>query len=163
MHKIYLSLGSNIGETRKNLEEALEMLAEKVKITAVSSYYETEPVGYKDQSWFLNIAVAGETVLAPYELLSFTQSSEPGMGRVKLIRFGPRNIDIDILLYDDLILNDETLTIPHPRMTERAFVVEPLYEIAPELRVAGVPLAEILANLQGEQIRKLPKAGEPNA
>ena len=163
MHKIYLSLGSNIGETRKNLEEALEMLAEKVKITAVSSYYETEPVGYKDQSWFLNIAVAGETVLAPYELLSFTQSIEQGMGRVKLIRFGPRNIDIDILLHDDLILNDETLTIPHPRMTERAFVVEPLYEIAPELRVAGVPLAEILANLQGEQIRKLPKAGEPNA
>ena len=163
MHKIYLSLGSNIGETRKNLEEALEMLAEKVKITAVSSYYETEPVGYKDQSWFLNIAVAGETVLAPYALLSFTQSIEQGMGRVKLIRFGPRNIDIDILLYDDLILNDETLTIPHPRMTERAFVVEPLYEIAPELRVAGVPLAEILANLQGEQIRKLPKAGEPNA
>lgn len=163
MHKIYLSLGSNIGETRKNLEEALEMLAEKVKITAVSSYYETEPVGYKDQSWFLNIAVAGETVLAPYELLSFTQSIEQGMGRVKLIRFGPRNIDIDILLYDDLILNDEALTIPHPRMTERAFVVEPLYEIAPELRVAGVPLAEILENLHGEQIRKLPKAGEPNA
>ena len=163
MHKIYLSLGSNIGETRKNLEEALEMLAEKVKITAVSSYYETEPVGYKDQSWFLNIAVAGETVLAPYELLSFTQSIEQGMGRVKLIRFGPRNIDIDILLYDDLILNDETLTIPHPRMTERAIVVEPLNEIAPELREAGVPLAEILANLQGEQIRKLPKAGEPNA
>ena len=163
MHKIYLSLGSNIGETRKNLEEAMEALAEKVEITAVSSYYETEPVGYKDQSWFLNIAVAGETVLAPYELLSFTQSIEQGMGRVKLIRFGPRNIDIDILLYDDLILNDEALTIPHPRMTERAFVVEPLYEIAPELRVAGVPLAEILANLQGEQIRKLPKAGEPNA
>ena len=162
MHKIYLSLGSNIGETRKNLEEAMEALAEKVEITAVSSYYETEPVGYKDQSWFLNIAVAGETVLAPYDLLSFTQSIEQGMGRVKLIRFGPRNIDIDILLYDDLILKDDALTIPHPRMTERAFVVEPLYEIAPELCVAGEPLAEIRKNLCGEQIRKLPKAGEPN-
>ncbi len=162
MHKIYLSLGSNIGETRKNLEEAMEALAEKVEITAVSSYYETEPVGYKDQSWFLNIAVAGETVLAPYDLLSFTQSIERGMGRVKLIRFGPRNIDIDILLYDDLILKDDALTIPHPRMTERAFVVEPLYEIAPELCVAGEPLAEIRENLRGEQIRKLPKAGEPN-
>ena len=154
MHKIYLSLGSNIGDTKKNLEEALENLREHVTITAMSSYYETEPVGYKDQAWFLNLALAGETQLAPYDLLAFTQSIEKGMGRVKLIRFGPRNIDIDILLYDDLAMDDEALTIPHPRMTERAFVVEPLYEIAPDLQISGVPLSQICANLSGEEIRK---------
>jgi 2-amino-4-hydroxy-6-hydroxymethyldihydropteridine diphosphokinase len=155
MHKVYFSLGSNIGETRKNLTEALDALKEHVNITAVSSFYETEPVGYKDQNWFLNIAVAGETSLAPYDLLAFTQSIEQGMGRVKLIRFGPRNIDVDILLYDDLSINDEKLTIPHPRMCERAFVVEPLFEIAPDLSIGGKKLADIRAQLKGEEIRKL--------
>ncbi|MFA0815467.1 MAG: 2-amino-4-hydroxy-6-hydroxymethyldihydropteridine diphosphokinase [Anaerofustis sp.] len=155
MHKIYLSLGSNIGDTKQNLGEALENLRDHVTITALSSYYETEPVGYSDQPWFLNLALEGETELAPYDLLAFTQSIEKGMGRVKLIRFGPRNIDIDILLYDDLQMNDEALTIPHPRMTERAFVVEPLYEIAPQLLVGSIPLKQIHDNLKGEQIRKL--------
>lgn len=156
MSKIYLSLGSNIGNTKKNLMEALELLKKKITITKISSFYETEPVGYKDQAWFLNIALAGETSLAPYELLRFTQSIEKEMGRVKLIRFGPRNIDIDILLYENFTSDDETLTVPHPRMTERAFVVEPLYEIAPDITVGDVPLKQIRDSLKGEQIRKLP-------
>lgn len=156
MSKIYLSLGSNIGDTKKNLLDALELLKKKITITKISSFYETEPVGYKDQAWFLNIALEGETPLAPYELLRFTQSIEQKMGRVKLIRFGPRNIDIDILLYENFTSDDETLTVPHPRMTERAFVIEPLYEIAPDITVGNIPLKQIRESLKGEQIRKLP-------
>lgn len=155
MSKVYLSLGSNIGDTKSNLLKTLELLKKKVDILKLSSFYETEPVGYKDQAWFLNIALMGETSLSPYELLHFCQSIEQEMGRVKLIRFGPRNIDIDILLYEGFVSDDETLSVPHPRMTGRAFVVEPLYEIAPELLIGGVPLKQIRSSLKGEQIRKL--------
>ncbi|HZK38412.1 MAG TPA: 2-amino-4-hydroxy-6-hydroxymethyldihydropteridine diphosphokinase, partial [Clostridia bacterium] len=100
MNKIYLSLGSNIGDTKSNLDRAVELLKEKVNILNISSYYETEPVGYKDQDWFLNIALEGETDLNPEALLKFTQSIENKMKRKKTIRFGPRIIDIDILLYE---------------------------------------------------------------
>ncbi len=154
MNKIYLSLGSNIGDTKSNLDRAVELLKEKVNILNISSYYETEPVGYKEQDWFLNIALEGETDLNPDALLKFTQSIENKMKRKKTIRFGPRIIDIDILLYEQLNLQTEDLIIPHPRMHERAFVMVPLYEIAPHLTIGDREIKEIIDELEGEQIYK---------
>lgn len=154
MNKIYLSLGSNIGDTKSNLDRAIESLGEKINILNRSSYYETEPVGYKDQDWFLNIVLEGETGLGPEELLRFTQGIECKMKRKKTIRFGPRIIDIDILLYGQIQLQTEDLIIPHPRMCERAFVMVPLYEIAPNLIIEGKNIREIIDELEGEQVYK---------
>lgn len=154
MNRIYLSLGSNLGDTEENIKEALRLLSEQVQIIKVSSYYETEPVGYKDQPWFLNIAAEGETALSPSDLLEFTQGIERRMKRVKTIINGPRIIDIDILLYNDDKIETPSLTVPHPRMTERAFVLVPLYEIAPELVIDGKPITELVSSLKGEEIRK---------
>lgn len=155
MKKIYLSLGSNMGEPKRNLEEALKYLREKIKILKISSLYETEPVGYKEQSWFLNIVLEGLTSLAPKELLDFCQGIERKMKRVKKVRFGPRTIDVDILLYEGYESAEEELTVPHPRMKERNFVMLPLYEIAPELVIQGDSIKNILEHIKGEQIRKL--------
>lgn len=155
MKKVYLSLGSNVGDTKKNLEQALNMLRTKLEITKISSFYETEPVGYKDQDWFLNIVVEALTTIEPYDLLALCQDVENEMKRVKTIRFGPRNIDVDILLYENFISNDEKLTLPHPRMRERAFVLVPLNEIAPSLMVDGEKVSDILAVLKGEKITKV--------
>ena len=155
MHKVYLSLGSNLGETKTNLQTAMALLEEQVHITRQSSYYETEPVGYEDQPWFLNMVLEGETKLSPFELLAFTQSIEGRMKRIKTMINGPRNIDVDILLYDDENIQSNHLTIPHPRMHQRNFVMVPLYEIAPDLQINGTAIADILKNLQGEAIRKV--------
>lgn len=154
MSRVFFSLGSNLGDTEANIETALTLLSERVQIIKRSSFYETEPVGYKDQPWFLNIALEGESGLSPKELLEFTQSIERQMKRVKTIVNGPRVIDIDILLYEDLILETEHLTIPHPRMMERAFVIIPLFEIAPLLKIAGRKIEDILSGLKGEEIRR---------
>lgn len=147
MHSVYFSLGSNIGNTKENLDLATRLLGEKVRIHKHSPYYETAPVGYQDQDWFLNIALKGETALAPEELLTFTQSIEQNMKRVKTIRFGPRNIDIDILLYDQLQLTTADLIIPHPRMLERAFVLVPLHDINPDLDINGMPIKQAIEKL----------------
>ena len=155
MNKVYLGLGSNIGDSKKNIESALLLLGEKVNIVNKSSYYETEPVGFKDQPWFLNIVVEGRTDLNPRELLDFTQSVERDMKRVKTIVNGPRIIDVDILIYDDVKMESENLTIPHPRMDERAFVMVPIFEIAPNLVINNIPIEDIMENLKGEEIRKL--------
>lgn len=155
MHKVYLSLGSNLGETKTNLQTAMALLEEQVHITRQSSFYETEPVGYEDQPWFLNLVLQGETELTPFELLEFTQSVEKGMKRIKTMVNGPRNIDVDILLYDDENIQSNHLTIPHPRMHQRNFVMVPLYEIAPDLQINGTAISDILKNLQGEAIRKV--------
>lgn len=154
MNKIYLSLGSNIGDTKSNLDKAVGLLKEKVNVLDQSSYYETEPVGYKDQDWFLNIVLEGETDLDPEEPLRFTQSIESRMKRKKTIRFGPRIIDVDILLYEQVNLQTDNLIIPHPRMCERAFVMVPLYEIAPHLTIKGRKIKKIINELEGEQIYK---------
>lgn len=154
MKKVYISMGSNIGNKKENLDRAVEILKEKLKITRISSYYETEPVGYKEQDWFINIVLEALTDISPHELLEFCQGIEKEMKRVKTIRFGPRIIDVDILLYEGFESDEEDLTIPHPRMKERAFVMHPLNEIAPELIIGGEPIGEIIKNLKGEQIRK---------
>ncbi len=136
MTKAYLGLGTNLGQKKENLEKALEVLNShgSVQVLKVSSFYETDPVGYENQDIFLNAAVVCETSLGPYELLDFIQEIEKALKRVREIRWGPRTIDVDILLYDSLELLDEPrLIIPHPRMVEREFVLVPLSEIAPEM------------------------------
>lgn len=133
MANVYLALGTNLGDREKNLSEALERLAAFVRITRASSIYETEPVGVREQPWFLNQVIAGTTTLSPVDLLRQVKKIEIEMGRTEGIRFGPRPIDIDILFYDRLIELSPVLTIPHPRLHERAFVLTPLAEIAPDL------------------------------
>ena len=133
MATAYLSLGSNLGHREANIASALKMLGQEAWILKVSSLYETEPVGYKDQPWFLNCVCSVETDLSPQALLKFVKAIERKLGRREDIRFGPRLIDIDILFYNSLILEAPDLIIPHPRLVERAFVLLPLREIAPEL------------------------------
>lgn len=130
-HTIYLALGSNLGDRHKHLTDALQYLRGTINIERTSSIYETEPVGYLDQPPFFNLVCQGTTHLSPQELLKFVKDTELHLGRQPTFRNGPRIIDIDILLYDDLCLQEEQLTIPHPRMAERAFVLVPLVEIAP--------------------------------
>jgi 2-amino-4-hydroxy-6-hydroxymethyldihydropteridine diphosphokinase len=129
----YLSLGSNIGDRAAHLREAKHRLAAAAgRIVAVSSYYETEPVEFTAQPWFLNCAIALETGQTAAELMASILDIERKMGRERIQKKGPRVIDIDILLFGDCVLDSEAVTIPHPAMHERRFVLEPLAEIAPE-------------------------------
>ncbi len=130
-HVVYLGLGSNLGERARNLEKSLEKIAEWASIEKKSGIYETEPWGLKEQANFLNQVVQLKTRLAPLELLSALKIIERTMGRKKSVKYGPRLIDLDILFYDDLVMKTEPLTIPHPLLTQRAFVLVPLNEIAP--------------------------------
>ena len=130
MTDAYLSLGSNIGDREANLLAALHRL----QPTRVSPVYETEPVDYTDQAWFLNLIAEVRTELSPRELLAKTQAIEQELGRVRTIAKGPRTIDIDILLLGDTVVRESDLEIPHPRMAERRFVLRPLADIAPDVR-----------------------------
>lgn len=132
MNKVYLSIGTNIGERESNLVEAVRQLVseENITVTKVSSIYETAPVGFADQQSFLNIAVELETTLNAYEMLACCQQVEQHLGRVRLIRWGPRSIDLDILLFNHENIETESLIVPHERMFERAFVLVPLTEIS---------------------------------
>lgn len=131
---VYVSLGSNIGDRQHNLQAAIEKLKALGDIKAVSSFYETEPVEYTAQPWFLNAAVALETELMPRQLLSRLLAIELAMGRRRSIAKGPRIIDLDVVLFGSSIVDIPQLTIPHPAMHQRRFVLEPLTEIAPEIR-----------------------------
>lgn len=131
----YLSLGSNIGDREANLRAAIAALAAfGIRVKKVSSIYETEPVDYRDQAWFLNCAVEAETELEPHELLRALASIEAQLGSKKEFSKGPRKIDLDILLYGQETIDRPDLQVPHPRMLDRRFVLTPLAEIAPELR-----------------------------
>ena len=132
-HQVYLGLGSNLGNRKNNLEDAVGLIAEFAVIKKCSSIYETEPWGLKDQPKFLNQVLLVESTLEPNEILSHLKRIEQQMGRKKSVRYGPRLIDLDILFFDELIMNSADLTIPHPRLTERAFVLVPLAEISPQL------------------------------
>jgi 2-amino-4-hydroxy-6-hydroxymethyldihydropteridine diphosphokinase len=132
---VYLALGSNVGEREHNIREAVRRLASSgIETTKKSSIYETEPVDYLDQPWFLNAVVEGRTALAPQQLLAKLRDIESQMGSKKPFAKGPRLIDLDILLYDDLTIEAPNLQVPHPRMLQRNFVLIPLVEIAPALR-----------------------------
>ena len=128
-----MGLGTNVGERHTNLRIALDHLADLLTITAVSSIFETDPVGYAEQPRFWNIVLRAQTTLPPSELLQHLVAIERQMGRERTFRNAPRIIDIDILLYGDVVQSETGLELPHPRMTERAFVLAPLVEIAPEL------------------------------
>ncbi|MDQ7113954.1 2-amino-4-hydroxy-6-hydroxymethyldihydropteridine diphosphokinase [Staphylococcus simulans] len=133
MPDVFLGLGSNVGDRENQLKEAIRLLDEQsgIKVVKVSSFYETEPVGYVDQPDFLNLCVEIQTELSPKAVLERGLAIEQQLHRVRKERWGPRTLDIDILLYGDQIIEEQDLTIPHPRMTERAFVLIPLQEIAP--------------------------------
>jgi 2-amino-4-hydroxy-6-hydroxymethyldihydropteridine diphosphokinase len=128
----YLSLGSNVGNRETQLHDAIARLDAAGRVLAASSLYETEPVDFIEQPWFLNCAVALETRKTPQQLLAAILGIEEQMGRKRLQNKGPRSIDIDILLFDNVIMNSKELTIPHPAMHQRRFVLEPLAEIAPD-------------------------------
>ena len=148
IHIAYLSLGSNIGNREDNLRRAIKLIAkdESTRVSEVSSLYSTAPVGYEDQPDFLNAVAVVETVLSPRKLLSLCAKIEDILGRKRTIRWGPRVIDIDILLYDNINMQDNDLIIPHPRMMERAFVLVPLADIAPDLVLPGGYTAKDAAN-----------------
>jgi 2-amino-4-hydroxy-6-hydroxymethyldihydropteridine diphosphokinase len=133
MGNVYLSAGSNIGDRKQHLEMALTFLGKRAKIGKVSSFFETEPVGYRDQPWFLNLAIEIETLMNPSELLCLCQEIETSCGRIRTFPNAPRTLDLDILIFDDVILNEKDLVLPHPRLPERRFVLEPLAQIAPEV------------------------------
>lgn len=134
---IYLAIGSNLGDRRANLAAAIERLRQHVAAEEISAVYESEPAYVEDQPRFLNAVLRGRTRLDPHALLAFVKGIERDLGRAPGPRFGPRLIDIDILLYDELALDADALTIPHPRMAERPFVLVPLAEIAPSLVPPG--------------------------
>jgi 2-amino-4-hydroxy-6-hydroxymethyldihydropteridine diphosphokinase len=152
----YLSLGSNLGNREQNLREAIRRASALGRIVAVSSFYETEPVEFTDQPWFLNCVIALETTAEPAHLMGELLRIEAEMGRERIQKKGPRSIDIDILLFADLVVNTPELTIPHPAMARRRFVLEPLAEIVPELRhpLLGKTVRELLAELPPGQTVK---------
>lgn len=126
-----LSLGSNMGDRKKTLDDAIEVIRsnEAVFDLKCASFYETEPVGYLDQPWFLNTCVGFETTMEPLELLDYVQGIEKDFHRERTIRWGPRTLDIDIITYGDITMNTKRLTLPHPRYKERAFVLVPMSEL----------------------------------
>jgi 2-amino-4-hydroxy-6-hydroxymethyldihydropteridine diphosphokinase len=133
LNRVYLSLGSNIGDREAQLREAVSRLTVLGRVAALSSFYETEPVEFTEQAWFLNCALALETARTPQELMAEILRIEEQMGRRRVQNKGPRSIDIDILLFNDEIIDSKELTIPHPAMQQRRFVLEPLAEIAPDV------------------------------
>ncbi|MFL0248580.1 2-amino-4-hydroxy-6-hydroxymethyldihydropteridine diphosphokinase [Candidatus Clostridium stratigraminis] len=133
-HKVYIALGTNMGNKEQNIKDALENLkGDRCKVIKVSNMYSTKPVGYTDQDDFLNCCAEIKTLLTPNELINLLLSIEQDLKRVRTIKWGPRTIDLDILLYDNIITSTEEVIIPHPRMHERLFVLKPLSDIAPYL------------------------------
>ncbi len=132
MAVVFLGLGTNLGSRAENLTAAREQLAAKLRVLRASSVYETEPWGFREQPAFLNQVLQAETDLSPARLLRYLKRLEKQLGRTKSFRYGPRLIDIDILFYAQVVINTRRLQIPHPRLPERAFVLVPLAEIAPD-------------------------------
>jgi 2-amino-4-hydroxy-6-hydroxymethyldihydropteridine diphosphokinase len=156
---VYLSLGANVGDCARNIREAITRLETVGRVVTASSLYETEPVEFTEQAWFLNCAVAVETTKTPVQLMAELLTIEREMGRQRTRKKGPRNIDIDILLFGDAVVDSPELTVPHPAMQQRRFVLEPLAEIAAEARHPGLgkSVRELLDVLPaGQTVRKIP-------
>jgi 2-amino-4-hydroxy-6-hydroxymethyldihydropteridine diphosphokinase len=160
MTEALIALGGNLGDARETLARAIAMLCEsgEIRLLARSSDYLTPPWGVEDQPPFVNLCIAVDTTLAAQALLARAHAIEHAFGRdrAREQRWGPRTLDIDILTYDDLVLNEPELTLPHPRLFERAFVLVPLAEIAPDLLIAGIPVRDALARIDSSGIEKLP-------
>jgi 2-amino-4-hydroxy-6-hydroxymethyldihydropteridine diphosphokinase len=160
MTAAWLALGGNVGDSRAILDQAVALIcdADKVKLTARSADYRTPPWGVEDQAPFVNLCIAVDTALAPQDLLARAQQVERTLGRdrAKEQRWGPRTADIDIVAYGDLTLDDGALTLPHPRLFERAFVLVPLAEIAPNISIGGVRIKDAAAKVDSGGIEKLP-------
>ena len=157
MKVVYLGFGSNIGNREANIQQALDRLqTDDVRLLRVSSLYETEPMGLREQAWFLNQVAEFETEFAPLQLLQRIQMVEKALGRKREIVNGPRTIDIDIVLFGDVIMRTAELTIPHPRYRERRFVLEPLLELSPALKDPGTgqQLSAMLATISGQAVRR---------
>lgn len=154
-HLIYIGIGSNLNEPLENCRRAMDHLSghSKIKVTAHSSFYKTEPVGKTDQDWFINTVVEARTSLSPPDLLKELLSIENNMGRERLEKWGPRIIDLDLLFYDDRIENSDTLTLPHPEIQFRKFVLAPLCEISGEIihPVLNISVQQLLAELPDSQ------------
>jgi 2-amino-4-hydroxy-6-hydroxymethyldihydropteridine diphosphokinase len=156
MTEATLGLGSNIGDKRANITAAIEGLERGgVEVLARSHDYRTDPWGPVAQDWFINVCLRVRTDLAPERLLALCQQVERDLGRVREIRYGPRVIDIDILTYDDVEQDDPALTLPHPRLLERAFVLVPLLDVAPDLVVKGRRIADVLAEVGGDGVTRI--------
>lgn len=160
MRRAYVGLGANLGDRAATLARALELLAEapQIEIVAVSSFRETVPVGYLDQPLFLNAAAAIETSLEPLEVLAVLLEIERRLGRTREgLRYGPRTVDLDLLVMDGVTLDEPGLTLPHPRLHERAFALEPLVEIDPSILVPGRGSVEqLLRGLETQSTRIAP-------
>jgi 2-amino-4-hydroxy-6-hydroxymethyldihydropteridine diphosphokinase len=155
-----IALGGNVGDVRTTFDQAIARLCgdDAVRLTARSSDYRTPPWGVTEQAPFVNAVIAVATTLTPHDLLARTQGCERALGRDRAIerRWGPRAIDLDLLAYDDLVLIDRDLILPHPHMLERAFVLVPLAEIAPDRLIAGVKVNDALKCVDASGIEKLP-------
>ncbi|MEK4032429.1 2-amino-4-hydroxy-6-hydroxymethyldihydropteridine diphosphokinase [Methylocystis sp. IM3] len=153
--RVGFGLGSNIGDKPGNIREALRLLEERgiARLTAVSRIYRTPPWGVLDQGDFANACAIGETALSPYELLAAVKTIEADMGREPTRRWGPRLIDVDILFLGDHTLDDPELTLPHKELFGRGFVLMPLVEIAPDLVLDGVPVAQALGEVDAAGVR----------
>ncbi|PAE06274.1 2-amino-4-hydroxy-6-hydroxymethyldihydropteridine diphosphokinase [Terribacillus saccharophilus] len=164
MKQAWIALGSNIAPRETYLQQAIQTLNEhsEIKLNQVSTVYETDPVGYEEQDQFLNLVAEVETSLKPMELLHVCQKIEQDLGRKRIIRWGPRTVDLDILLYSTENMNVEELTLPHPRMHERAFVLVPLAEIAPELLLKGKRVQEWLDTLAAQDVQGVRSWGSLN-
>lgn len=157
----YLSLGSNVGDRTEHLRAALRMLKnEGISVLRASSVYETEPQDYANQAWFLNCVLEIATALRPLELLYTVQTIETLQGRVRTIPKGPRTLDIDILIFGEIVLQSEELTIPHPRLLERRFALEPLRELAPDLLLPGKEMSVARANDELRNSAQVRRVGE---
>ena len=156
--RAYLSLGSNVGDREAQLGDALSRLSAEGRVVRISSFYETEPVDFTEQPWFVNCAVEFETAQTPRQLMATILRIEREMGRHRVRKKGPRVIDIDILLFGNEVISSNQLTIPHPAMHQRRFVLEPLAEIAPEIVHPGIKkkVRELLEALApGQVVRRL--------
>ncbi len=161
MTRTYLGLGANLGDPVAQLREAIARLRRSgLDEVRVSPYYRTRPIGVTDQPWFVNAVLVGETRLEPEELLDLCLNVERDMGRVRKDRWGPRVIDVDLLFYGDTRLSTERLTLPHPRWSERGFVVKPLADIAPDLTIGGLRVSAALAALDTSDMKPLGLLGE---
>jgi 2-amino-4-hydroxy-6-hydroxymethyldihydropteridine diphosphokinase len=157
---VYLSLGSNVGDRSAQLRDAVARLCAEGRMVTVSSFYETEPVDFTEQPWFLNCVVALETSQTPAQLMDAILRIEKDMGRQRRRHKGPRSIDIDILLFGDAIIHSPELKIPHPAMHKRRFVLEPLAEIAPQVLhpTFSKTIGELRDTLSPGQIVRKPRA-----